>query len=135
VTWPWLLWILQLKVCTESDPPVDDPDNPPAGMWCLGRMPSIPEMQNQYDPVADTISHWVAHNGCAPSPQSQTIGEVDIETYACPDPGAVIFYRVNGRGHVWPGLQPSSCCEPNRATTQVFIANDVIWEFFRDKTL
>lgn len=131
----WLIWAARLQVCTEQDPPVSDPDNPPPGVWCLGRMPAVVEMQNMHDSVAATIEHWRVHNSCAATPASRRIGAVEVQSYACKPPGDLVFYKIEGGGHAWPGVRPSSCCETNRSPGTDIDIRDVIWDFFRDKTL
>ncbi|MFM7206400.1 MAG: alpha/beta hydrolase family esterase [Planctomycetaceae bacterium] len=66
-------------------------------------------------PVLAGLMDWVHANGCPDTPRREAV--------SCPDPGIaierltwepgrngseVVFYRVDGGGHVWPGRTPDS---------------------------
>jgi len=63
------------------------------------------------------------------------IGAVEVRTWSCVAPGALVYYQVLDGGHGWPGHQGSACCEVHRAMNTDIDANRVLWEFFRDRVL
>lgn len=62
--------------------------------------------------TADTVSWWVAHNGCSGTPNRETLPNaapddgttVEVERYTgCRASSEVVLYRIRGGGHTWPG--------------------------------
>lgn len=87
----------------------------------------------------ELVEGWAKRNGCAEKPAVDTLPDraedgmtVERRTYAPPDDrkdGAkVIFLRVIGGGHTWPG---KSGMERLGATCLDFDASETIWEFFK----
>lgn len=82
--------------------------------------------------VEEAIDFWVKNNKCTETPivtQLPDINTSDYSTttlYEYPNPtnGAkVLFYKINGGGHWWPG---------EKYGETDFVAEDVIWNFFKD---
>lgn len=86
-------------------------------------------------PVLDGLLDWVRADGCPETPRREPI--------PCPDPGLVIerlswgpgaagsevvFYRIDGGGHVWPGRTPDSFLLG--PAVPALDANEIIWAFF-----
>ena len=88
-------------------------------------------------PVRDSILKWVKAIGgpMTPSNASEADG-VRIDTYGPGRDGAeVIYVRVQGLGHTWPGgrsLLPESMVGKRSDKLK---ATDAIWEFFEKHTL
>ena len=82
--------------------------------------------------VAATNAGWVARNGCAGEPEVEDLyGGVSRASYnSCRHGTSVIFYRVEGGGHTWPGgyqyLPKKLIGETNRS----WDASQAIWDFF-----
>jgi polyhydroxybutyrate depolymerase len=55
--------------------------------------------------VEPAVAQWVVHNGCNQTPTTTKVSEaVSRDNYdGCKGNSAVIFYRIEGGGHVWPG--------------------------------
>ncbi len=78
---------------------------------------------------------FVRTNGCPPDPIRETICEnqdgISIERYSW-GPGkllsSVVFYRIEGGGHTWPGQKPDSFFLGN--TSLSLSANTIMLEFF-----
>lgn len=96
-------------------------------------------------PVSDSISYWVAHNGCDADTVAQTDlpqggaspgTQVRLLTLAgCAGRGAFEFYGVIGGGHNWPGV-PGVISEDVAGQVNMDIhASQVIWAFFARHTL
>ena len=86
-------------------------------------------------PVRDGLDDWVRANGCPPDPRREPVpcgdAEVTIERFTWgPGRGGseVVFYRIEGGGHTWPGRQPDSFFLGPSALS--LDANRLIWEFF-----
>lgn len=84
----------------------------------------------------ETIGTWVALNNC---PGAPAVGKIDADehdrtsvefrTYGPGRDGSeVIFCRIEGGGHTWPGGNPPPLLF-GRVTREIW-ANDVIWQFF-----
>ena len=60
-------------------------------------------------PVTLWLSQLVARNGCTPEPRSETVSTgVEKQSWTgCRDHGALVHYRIDGGGHVWPGAPGS----------------------------
>jgi len=107
-----------------------DPRNPLEGgdpVQTLGR--SDPRR-----PVRYSIETWAALSDCPKSPQLlQDRDGVRIERYGPGRDGAeVLFYLIEGMGHVWPGGAKSRLPEKMVGKdTDKIKANDVLWEFFQ----
>jgi len=76
--------------------------------------------------VNESISFWVEHNGCDPTPEIYTSesGKIIRRTYTNGENGTeVVLYEIVGGEHVWPG-------NPYDDTIHEISATDLIWEFF-----
>lgn len=82
--------------------------------------------------VADSIGFWVAANGCASPPATESVGIARRETYAGGTDGAeVTLWTIEGGGHGWP--------EVSRAGRQGGVpagisASVLIWQFFEGRS-
>jgi polyhydroxybutyrate depolymerase len=86
-------------------------------------------------PVLAGLLDWVRADGCPEQPEREAI--------PCPDPGLaierltwgpgragseVVFYRIDGGGHVWPGRTPDSFLLGPAVPS--LDATAILWEFF-----
>jgi polyhydroxybutyrate depolymerase len=70
---------------------------------------------------------WAAHNGCAPEPEEEHIGDVLHRWWdGCDAPTAL--YIVEGGGHTWPGAVDVPRLG---ATTHDISATQIIWDLFQ----
>ena len=91
-------------------------------------------------PVLEGLYEWVRADGCPAEPRRETV--------PCPDPNLaierlmwgpgdagseVVFYRIEGGGHVWPGRTPDSFLLGPAVPS--LDANDIIWKFFEKHPL
>jgi len=85
------------------------------------------------------VELWVKANGCVTPPKVERLPkttrdatQVIRETYAPGAKGAeVIFYRIEGHGHNWPGRAPRGGLNPLAGpTTAELNAAEVVWAFF-----
>jgi polyhydroxybutyrate depolymerase len=89
--------------------------------------------------VGQTISFWVAQDGCRRTPRTEAVPDkdpsddttTDIEMFdGCRGRTSVELYTVDGGGHTWPGgLQylPESIIG---STSRDFDASETMWQFF-----
>ena len=96
--------------------------------------------------VPQTINHWTSFNLCNP-PDTTSIPNIDtldgctvqkIRYSFCTDSVQVIFYKVIGGGHSWPGgdKQHLYLSWGTIGTTNADInASELIWNFFKDYKL
>ena len=91
-------------------------------------------------PVLDGLLEWVRADGCPAEPRRDGIPCPDpslaIErlTWGPGDAGSeVVFYRIDGGGHVWPGRTPDSFLLGPAVPS--LDANDIIWKFFEKHPL
>lgn len=91
--------------------------------------------------IDTTVQYWVQKNGCPTSPVSTAIPNtsiIDLCTvekfyYGPCDAGSeVVFYKITGGGHTWPGAIPIPVLGN---TNQDFNASGEIWNFFRKYSL
>lgn len=89
-------------------------------------------------PIEELISKWVGFNNCANLPDTISVPNNDptdgttserIEYNDCNDDSRVVFYKVTGGEHTWPGAAINI-----GVTSQDFIASHEIWLFFRQYT-
>ncbi len=79
----------------------------------------------------DAWAHrWVERNGAAPEPQVETLEpDISVRRWQGPSPASdIVFYRVDGGGHTWPG---SSLWMPPHLgrVSRSLDATRVSWEF------
>lgn len=74
---------------------------------------------------------WVAANGASAEPLVTRIApDTTVRTWRGPTPMSdVVFYRIEGGGHTWPGSQPVLPRFLFGRTSQAFDATRVIWTF------
>jgi len=71
--------------------------------------------------------------GCGPqvTTANERNGVNEVSYNQCAKGGEVVYYTVNGLGHIWPGgqnrLPEKSVGKPSNALN----ATDVIWDFFK----
>ena len=81
-------------------------------------------------------ANWARRNRCGPVPADSAVA-VDvtrIEYPNCADSAAVVFYRIQGGGHTWPGGMPLPEWFVGATSTGVD-ATSRMWAFFRDHPL
>jgi polyhydroxybutyrate depolymerase len=78
--------------------------------------------------VPNTISGWVARNGCSGQPaQTFSNGAARCETTAgCAEGAEVVLCTIDGMGHCWPG---QAFCPFGNGSTDIS-ANQAMWDFF-----
>lgn len=86
-------------------------------------------------PVLDGLLDWVRADGCPEVPRREPIpcpdASLAIErlTWGPGDAGSeVVFYRIDGGGHVWPGRTPDSFLLGPAVPS--LDATEIIWRFF-----
>jgi len=87
-------------------------------------------------PVVEGLLDWVHANGCPPEPRRDPIpcsdDGITVERFTWGpgrDGAEVVFYRLDGGGHTWPGRAPDSFfLGPCGLSLD---ANRLIWEFFQ----
>lgn len=95
----------------------------------VARSQSSPFMPADY-----AATYWAKANGCSATPEVTGGGGVAIWRYqACSSGDEVVFYRLTNAGHAWPGGRPSA--EAPAQPTQDINATDVMWDFFKSRTL
>lgn len=86
-------------------------------------------------PVDTVVAFWVAHNGCVSPPTATPVPNTNISDGCtairydydnCDADAAVVFYKIFGGGHTWPGAPINV-----GVTNQDFDASVEIWRFFR----
>lgn len=91
--------------------------------------------------VAETLDFWIQNNGCTET-ETYNIEDIDqsdectvekILYSSCANQSQVIYYKVIGGGHTWPGAGPTGY--PAGKTNQDMDAGEVIWNFFADYRL
>ena len=89
-------------------------------------------------PIAASVQLWLDHNDCTGAGTSTDLPDLPADgvtvtriTYAgCPSAGEVVFYRVNGGGHTWPGAPAGSFSSQLGPVSQDIEASAVIADFF-----
>jgi polyhydroxybutyrate depolymerase len=86
-------------------------------------------------PVLDGLLDWVRADGCPaecrrePVPCTDEGIAVERLTWGVGRGGSeVVFYRLEGGGHTWPGRRPDSVLLGPSALS--LDANRIIWDFF-----
>jgi len=97
-----------------------DPIVPIHGGNQMGNMP----------PISDWVKGWSARNNCQTVRALDPIGSVTVELFTdCTDGADVLYYRVVGGGHTWPGGGEQSA-ENNGPTNRDINATVEMWNFF-----
>ncbi|MBI3985695.1 MAG: prolyl oligopeptidase family serine peptidase [Lentisphaerae bacterium] len=92
-----------------------------------------------YPSVSNTIAAWVRIDKASPEPVVETLPDrthdgTQVIRYAYgtkQDPRLVVLYKIVSGGHNWPGRSRVERIL-GKATTQIS-ANELMWEFFRDR--
>jgi polyhydroxybutyrate depolymerase len=86
------------------------------------------------NPVDEWIEQWAQNNGCdAEAKQQKVSDEVTSNTFPNCSPGAeVIYYRIEGGGHTWPGGRKVPMVG---AQTEDISASESMWDFFEEHPL
>ncbi|MCB1202415.1 MAG: hypothetical protein KDK41_17365 [Leptospiraceae bacterium] len=100
---------------------------PPQG----GRMKTPYGEEAVNPPVLETLNRWARINQCETSVKTLKLNwEMTLrEIGPCPGKTSILYYLLNGVGHVWPGgvsLSPVEHVGPN---TSKFHASSEIWNF------
>jgi polyhydroxybutyrate depolymerase len=83
-------------------------------------------------PAQETMQQWADQLGCSGEDRSKVSEHVTKRTWhGCEDGRSVVFYRVHGGGHTWPGIEGKG---PLGYTTGEIDAADVVWDFFEHYT-
>ncbi len=96
-----------------------------------GRGGGIGTSRLSLKPVEITLKNWAASAQC----KSNAIVSVDHPLYTltawsdCDNNFSARFYLTKDGGHAWPGALPGSLI--GDTPSKAFIANDLIWEFFK----
>lgn len=79
-------------------------------------------------PAEDVAQAWADHHGCTAGPNETSIGTevVRLDWSGCTEP--VVFYRIVGGGHTWPGAVFDAFWLG--ATTKDVDASEVMWSTF-----
>jgi polyhydroxybutyrate depolymerase len=82
--------------------------------------------------VDDWARFWVVANGATEGPAINALPpDTTIRTWHGPSPASdVVFYRIDGAGHTWPGSHIPLPAFLFGRTSRTFDAARVIWEFF-----
>jgi polyhydroxybutyrate depolymerase len=86
--------------------------------------------------VEDWARFWVAANGASPTATiNQIPPDTTVRTWRGQSPSSdVVFYRVEGAGHTWPGSRVPLPAFIFGRTCRTFDATRVIWEFLAAHT-
>jgi polyhydroxybutyrate depolymerase len=98
--------------------------------------PSSRDDQFVFPAVEDWAANWAEHNSCAGTPEiTQITDEINRTAYLnCEENARVIFYRVEGAGHTWPGGEKLPVWITGH-TNQDINASSLMWDFFREISL
>ena len=106
----------------------DDQNVPLAGG--VGKKALDAEGKAGRPPVQDSLDFWVKQDDCSVTVTSKQ-PDLDVTNYGgCQDGTDVIFYKVLGGGHAWPGGDQIS--KMLDAPNPNIDATDAIWRFFKD---
>ena len=105
-----------------------------------GQVKVLGQSRGEILPTGDYIRFWQEKNGCTqkrPSvnlPDKENDGTtVTVQEFGgCAGQGALVFYRINGGGHTWPGGRQYLGEGLIGKTSKDIVACDVIWDFFKN---
>lgn len=86
-----------------------------------------------YRTVDESIAFWRDVNGCRAVAQTASLfsGAVDFKSWKdCTSGRPVLFYAINGWGHIWPGKYFTVELEENDPLKN-FDAAELLWNFFK----
>jgi polyhydroxybutyrate depolymerase len=90
-------------------------------------------------PIDSLIKFWTTNNSCSEEGDTMEIEDINTSdnstvkriSYAdCAGDSEVLFYKIDGGGHTWPGAFLNI-----GITNQDIKASEIIWEFFKSKSL
>lgn len=89
-----------------------------------------PALRTNVTSAAETMAAWADHNRCGEPVDRAVSPHVTRTTWdGCQDDATVVYYRIEGGGHTWPG----AIDVPRLGTTTHEIAGaELMWAFFRD---
>jgi polyhydroxybutyrate depolymerase len=113
---------------------IPDPENPVSVIAFHGTNDSAVAYEGSINFVSvnESISFWVEHNGCDPTPEINISesGKIIRRTYTNGENGIeVVLYTTVGGDHWWPG-NPLTGTGNLIDTIQEISATDLIWDFF-----
>ncbi|MEZ5292432.1 MAG: PHB depolymerase family esterase [Vicinamibacterales bacterium] len=82
-------------------------------------------------PAVAQATYWATHDGCGEPTRSTSAAAETSAWTSCRSGASVVYQRVAGNGHAWPGGRPGrrGAAEP----TTAFDATAEIWAFFRNQ--
>ena len=82
--------------------------------------------------VEDSLAGWVDKNGCAENPSIEIVTDaIDrLRWGGCRDGAEIVFYRIAGGGHTWPGSSIVLTSPWSGKTSKDITATQLIWAFF-----
>lgn len=105
--------------------------------------PSIGK-RSHHEPIENTVKWWAENDGCGSAPVSGSVLEKilsgkkftaqTIEYDDCRNGSKVIFWKLSGTGHAWPGQEPVLPERVMGAYGSVIDANEEIFSFFNSVT-
>lgn len=112
---------------------MDDPLNPFLGGPARGN--GIPRRilgTEDRPSMPESVRKWARVNGCDVKPLVETPSRgVKLYCFVSRMPGSeVLFYTVEGMGHVWPGAPNWGGRHTFGETTDLLDGTDVIWKYF-----
>lgn len=107
----------------------EDPLNPIAG----GNVKLPWGVEQYHPPVEDSLKEWERMLGCATQVETARDGNGVRELVydRCSKGGEVLYYRIDGLGHVWPGGQNKLPEKWVGKPSDKLNATNVIWDFFK----
>jgi polyhydroxybutyrate depolymerase len=89
--------------------------------------------QYEIAPAMEAVKSWVAHNGCAATPEETRVGHARRLTFApCQGGAEVVFWILEDGGHTWPGGRVTRIEEREgvgKINTDIS-ASEQMWRFF-----
>jgi polyhydroxybutyrate depolymerase len=81
-------------------------------------------------PAIEQARYWARGNRCGEPRESRTAASLQIAWAGCMGGADVVYHRVHGNGHAWPGGRPGR--RGASTPTQAFDASAEMWRFFSD---
>ncbi|MBI3857602.1 MAG: hypothetical protein HY293_18125 [Planctomycetes bacterium] len=88
----------------------------------------------------DGVKWWAEKNGCPKEPVVEKLEDkaaddgTTVERWTFAGPAPVVFYKIRGGGHTWPGM-PAGVEKILGRVCRDVNASEVIWEFFSKHSL
>jgi polyhydroxybutyrate depolymerase len=83
--------------------------------------------------VEEQLGKWLTLDGCQSTPRvtsklsDRETSATRLEYTPCKSGARIVFWKLTGSGHVWPGASRNRGGKPNR----LIDANEEIWQFFK----